>query len=100
MNGETLKREVIVTNPQGLHMRPLAAFAQLANRFQSTVTVQKGDQRSNGKSILDLMLLAADQGTELILEVSGSDAQAAVDVLARLLAAPSVDDISGAPGAA
>jgi phosphotransferase system HPr (HPr) family protein len=100
MNGETLKREVIVTNPQGLHMRPLAAFAQSANRFQSTVIVQKGDQRSNGKSILDLMLLAADQGTELILEVSGSDAQVAMEVLAQLLTAPSVDDISGAPGAA
>jgi len=100
MNGETFRRHVIVTNPQGFHMRPLTAFAQLANRFQSTVTVQKGTQCSNGKSPLELMLLGADLGTELILEVSGSVAHAAIDVLARFLAAPSADDISDSPGAA
>src|SRR5260370_20410805 len=70
MNGETLRRPVTITNPQGFHMRPATAFAQLAGQFQSTVTVCKGDQRINGKSPLELMFLGADQGTELILEVS------------------------------
>lgn len=92
MNGEPLRRQVTITNPQGFHMRPATKFAQLANQFQSTVTVYKGDQRINGKSPLDLMLLGADQGTELTLEVSGSDAPAALDALADLMAAPSADD--------
>jgi len=91
MNGETLQCKVIITNPQGLHMRPASAFAQLAGRFQSRVTVYKGGQGINGKSPLELMFLGADQGTELTLETAGPDARAALDALAGLMAAPSVD---------
>jgi phosphotransferase system HPr (HPr) family protein len=97
MNGETLRQKVVITNPQGFHMRPLTAFVQLANQFQSTVTVCKDGQRSNGRSALELMALAAEQGTELVLEVSGSDARAALDALARLLASPSPEADSGPP---
>lgn len=92
MNGEPLQRQVTITNPQGFHMRPATKFAQLASQFQSTVTVCKGDQRINGKSPLELMFLGADQGTRLTLEVAGSDAQAALDALAELMAAPSADE--------
>ena len=92
MNGEPLRRQVTITNPQGFHMRPVTKFAQLAGTFQSTVMVCKGDQRVNGKSPLELMFLGADQGTQLTLEVSGSDAQAAIDALGDLMAAPSADD--------
>jgi phosphotransferase system HPr (HPr) family protein len=92
MNGEILRRQVTVQDPLGFHMRPLTMFAQRAGQFQSTVTVAKDDQRVNGKSPLELMLLAAEQGTELTLEVSGPDAEAAIDVLAELLAAPGVDE--------
>ena len=99
MNGQTLQRTVTITNPQGFHMRPATAFAQLAGKFECTVTVCKGDQRINGKSPLELMFLGAEQGTELILEVSGSDGPAALEALAELLAAPSVDDVSETPGA-
>jgi len=70
MNGEVLQRKVTVNDPLGLHLRPLAAFAQRAKQFQSTVTVAKNEQRVNGKSPLELMLLAAEQGTELTLEVT------------------------------
>jgi phosphotransferase system HPr (HPr) family protein len=92
MNGEILRRKVMIVDPQGLHMRPLAAFAQRAGQFQSTVTVTKEDQRVNGKSPLELMLLAAQQGTELMLEVSGPDAHLAIDILAELLACPVPDE--------
>ena len=64
--GTTLRRTVRITNPQGLHLRPLTAFVQAAMRFQSSVHVCKADQRVNGKSALELMLLAAEQGTELV----------------------------------
>jgi phosphocarrier protein HPr len=92
MNGETLRRKVTITNPQGLHIRPASAFAQLAARFQSSVTVWKETQGVNGRSPLELLLLAALPGTELILEVSGEDARAALDALAELLAAPSCEE--------
>jgi phosphocarrier protein HPr len=98
MNGETLRRTVTITNPQGFHMRPATAFAQRAGQFQSTVTVWKGDQRINGKSPLELMFLGAEQGTELVLEVTGSDAAAAIAVLAEVMEAPSADDIPESKG--
>jgi phosphotransferase system HPr (HPr) family protein len=92
MSGETLQRRVVITNPQGFHMRPQSTFVQLANQFASTITVVKDQVRANGKSQWELMLLAAEQGTELVLEASGPDARAALDTLAAVLAAPSADD--------
>ncbi len=92
MSGETLRRKVIVKDPQGFHMRPLTVFAQRAGQFLCNVTVAKESQRVNGKSPLELMLLAAEQGTELELEVSGQDAQQAIDELAELLAAPGLEE--------
>lgn len=86
MSGETLRRTVKIVNPSGLHMRPLTAFVQRARQFHSSVTVTKDAKTVDGKSPLELMLLAAEEGTELILEVSGSDAAAAIDELAGLLA--------------
>jgi phosphocarrier protein HPr len=98
MNGETLRRTVVVVDPMGFHMRPLTVFAQQAGQFQSKVTVAKDGQQVNGKSPLELMLLAAQQGAELTLEVSGSDARAAIEVLAALLAAhPSEEPDSPLP---
>lgn len=88
MNGNCLRRPVTIQNPQGLHMRPASAFVQRAEQFTGTVTVAKGEQRVNGKSLWDLLLLAAEQGTELVLEVSGEDAAGALDSLALLLSAP------------
>ena len=88
MNGDNLQRKVRINNPQGFHMRPASLFAQAANQYQSTVFLCKDNQRINGKSPLELMVLGADQGTELTLEVSGPDAHEAIEALARLLAAP------------
>jgi phosphocarrier protein HPr len=88
-----LERTVVVRNPQGLHMRPAMAFARLATRFRSAVTVRRQDRRVNGRSGLSLMTLAALPGTELVLEVDGDDAAAALPVLAAALEAPSADDM-------
>lgn len=85
MNSQTVRRKVIVTDPQGLHLRPLAAFAQLASKFRSAVHVCKDNNRYDGRSPIQLMLLAAVQGTELTLEASGDDAPEAVEALAELL---------------
>ncbi len=86
INGEPLRREVTVANPQGLHIRPAAAFAELAARFEANVTVSRdGGERVNGKLWPDLLLLAAEQGTRLIIEVQGRDATDAIDALARAI---------------
>jgi phosphotransferase system HPr (HPr) family protein len=92
MNGAPLQQKVVITNPQGFHMRPMAAFAQLAARFDSSVKVSREGQSVNGKSILDLMLLAAARGTELTLEVTGPDAEAALDALVNLLKTPTEEE--------
>ncbi len=87
MNGEPLRRTVTINNPQGLHMRPITAFVELACRFQSGVFLMKEHgERVNGKSPLALLGLAAENGTSLTLEVSGPDAPAALDTLADFLA--------------
>jgi phosphotransferase system HPr (HPr) family protein len=100
MNGQPLNQTVTIRDPQGLHMRPAAAFAKAARQFQSTVTVRLNDRSVNGKSQLDLMLLAAEPGAELILEVAGEDAPGALALLADLIEAVAADgeeDDAGPP---
>ena len=89
-----LRATVVVRNPQGLHMRPAMLFARIAARFRSAVTVRRQDRVVNGKSLLNLMTLAAMPGTELEVEVAGDDAAAALPVLTQALSAPSADDMS------
>ncbi|MCY2986516.1 MAG: HPr family phosphocarrier protein [Planctomycetota bacterium] len=78
-------RTVTIVNPQGLHARPADAFVRLAHRFVASVAVIKDEQRANGKSILDILMLAAEFGSQLTIEASGGDAEEAVDALALLL---------------
>lgn len=85
MNGAPLQRRVLLVNPQGLHMRPSAAFVELAGRFQSTVTVHHEGRSVNGKSIWDLLSLAAMPGCEITLEAEGPDAPQALEALSALL---------------
>jgi phosphotransferase system HPr (HPr) family protein len=88
MNSAPLQRKVHLANPNGLHMRPIAAFVEVAERFQSSVTVAYDGKCVNGKSAWDLMLLAAMPGAELTLEADGPDAEEALEALARQLATP------------
>lgn len=97
MSGETLQRKVMIVNPQGFHLRPQSLFAQLAQQFQSEVALVRGEQRVNGKKQWDLMLLAAEPGTELTLEVTGPDAAQALEILAGILAADSADHLPEPP---
>ena len=87
MTGQTLQTTVEITNPHGFHMRPKADFVRLASRFQSNVTVFWEGRTGNGKSILDLMLLPAPQGSSLTVAVDGPDASAALNALVALLRA-------------
>lgn len=80
-----LRRAIKITNPQGLHARPASTFVKLASRFESEVTVRKGPDAVNGKSIMGLMTLAANVGSELVIEVSGPDAERAIEELSAFL---------------
>jgi len=98
MRADPLRHKGVITNPQGLHMRPSAALVELAGRFQSTITVSVNGKSVNGKSLWDLMLLAAMPGSELTLEVDGPDAPDALNALVTLLSAPPPEEGSaGAP---
>ena len=88
-----LQARVVVRNPLGLHMRPVMAIARIAKRFRSSVTLRRPDKSANGKSMTELMMLAAGPGDELLLEVEGDDAPAALPVLVAALEAPSADDM-------
>ncbi len=91
MSGELpqprVAHQVVITNAAGLHMRPATAFAELARLYQSSVAVLKDAKRVDGKSPLDMMLLAAEQGCALTVEAVGPDAAAAVQGLVELLVA-------------
>lgn len=80
-----LRKKIKITNPQGLHARPASSFVKLACRFESEVTVKKGPDAVNGKSIMGLMTLAASEGSELEIEVSGPDAEKALEELSSFL---------------
>ena len=85
MNEPQATATVTVTNPQGLHARPADMFVKLAVQFQSRINVTKDGWRVDGKSILDMLTLAAVSGSQLQLEATGPDAQAAIDALAALV---------------
>jgi phosphotransferase system HPr (HPr) family protein len=87
MSGNRLQRKIVVTNPQGLHMRPQSLFVQLARQYPGTIAVSKGTVRADGKSQLDLMMLAAEQGAELLVEVEGPDTAKTLDALCAILTA-------------
>ncbi|HYB52348.1 MAG TPA: HPr family phosphocarrier protein [Thermoanaerobaculia bacterium] len=82
-----IERELAIRNRLGLHARAAAKFVQTASRFKSAVKVRKNGEEVDGKSILGILLLAASQGTRIIVCVSGedeTDALAAVeDLVAR-----------------
>src|SRR5438477_4265720 len=88
----TASRHIVVSNTMGLHARPAMQFVDLANQFASTVTVTKPPQApgaaepvvADGKSVMQMIVLEATQGTTLHIEADGDDAAEAVKQLAEL----------------
>jgi phosphocarrier protein HPr len=81
------RRQVEIANCLGLHLRAADQFVRLARRFQSEIRVHSRGNECNGKSILDLTILAAECGTCLDVVASGPDAIGAVEALAALVLA-------------
>lgn len=82
-----VSRDIVVSNKLGLHARPAMQFVDLANQFQSKVTVSKGGEEAyeaDGKSVMQMIILAATEGTALKILADGDDAETAVEKLAKL----------------
>ena len=75
----------VIRNELGLHLRAAAAFVKLADRFESDVTMRRGEMAANGKSIIALVTLSAPCGTYVEILAEGVDAEAAVAALAELV---------------
>jgi phosphotransferase system HPr (HPr) family protein len=69
-----IEKRITVKCKQGLHARPAAVFVQIANKYTSNVTVRKGGEEVNGKSIMGILMMGADRLAELVLIVDGEDA--------------------------
>jgi phosphocarrier protein HPr len=76
---------VTVQNKLGLHARPAALFVQLANKFSSDIFVDKNGVEVNGKSIMSVMMLAVESGSEILIRGVGDDADDAVRALVELV---------------
>jgi phosphocarrier protein HPr len=87
--GEPRRLRVVLTNRHGLHARPAHLFVQTANAYASSLRVGRTDQdeRVDGKSIMGMMMLAAENGVELELEAAGPDAEGMLRALVELVRA-------------
>jgi phosphocarrier protein HPr len=80
-----LERTVRIVNKNGLHARPAAEIVKLAAKFKSNITIVKDDLDVNGKSIMGVMMLAAEHGSDVTFRAEGPDAQQALDALETLV---------------
>jgi phosphocarrier protein len=80
-----VEREVRIVNRNGLHARPAAEVVKLAARFRSDIRIAREDLEVNGKSIMGVMMLAAECGASVVFRAEGEDAAAAVDALTALV---------------
>ncbi len=80
------QQTVTIVNKLGMHARPSAMFVTEATRFEAEVYVSKDGTKVNGKSIMGVMMLAAEKGSELLLEVNGPDEEVAMAALVKVIA--------------
>jgi len=80
-----IKTQITISNKLGLHARASAKLTKLAGTFQSDVFMTRNERRVNAKSIMGVMMLAAECGSTLILRAEGDDAEAALEALAGLI---------------
>jgi phosphocarrier protein len=80
-----VEKKITIKNKLGLHARPAALFVQIANKFDCDITVKKGKQKVNGKSIMGIMMLAAGKGDTIHIKADGDGANTALSELEQLL---------------
>jgi phosphocarrier protein len=80
------EREVRIVNKLGIHARPAAEIVKTAGKFKSNIIIIRDDLEVNAKSIMGVMMLAAEFGATITLRATGDDADAALDALAAVIA--------------
>ncbi len=85
MTGNSMEKDIVIKSKQGLHARPAALFVQIANKFDSDIFVIKDGEEVNGKSIMGILMLAAEKGAKVRLKAIGSDAEEAIAELEKIL---------------
>ena len=81
-----IEKEFVIPNKLGLHARPAAMFVQEAAKFRSSILVNKDGLEINGKSVMGLMLLAAECGSRLKIKAEGPDEAQAIEALGKIFA--------------
>ena len=79
------QKELIISNKLGLHARPAAQFVKTSSQYSSEIWVEKDEERVNGKSIMGLMMLAAGQGSTILVSADGRDESDAISALETLI---------------
>jgi phosphocarrier protein HPr len=80
-----ITRSLLIRNRYGLHARPAAKFVEIASRFQAQVIMSKDGIEVNGKSIMGVLMLAAEKGSKIEIRASGKDEKEAIEALVGLL---------------
>jgi phosphocarrier protein len=80
-----IEKSLKITNKHGLHARPAAQFVKIAGKYTSDIKVIKDGLEVNGKSIMGIMMLAAEPGSEIVLNINGPDEQDAFNALSELI---------------
>jgi phosphotransferase system HPr (HPr) family protein len=80
-----VRKKLTVKNKQGLHARPAALFVQIANKFDSRITVKRDAEKVNGKSIMGILMLGAEKGSSIVIEAEGDDAHLAILELEKII---------------
>ena len=81
-----IQKTVTIVNKLGLHARPSALLVTISSHYKAEIFYTKGELRVNGKSIMGVMMLAAEKGSQLVIEVDGSDEQALLDEICQAIA--------------
>lgn len=81
-----IEKTITIKSQQGLHARPAALFVQIANKYNSNVSISKAGEKVNGKSIMGILTLGAEHGSTVTVEVDGEDAELLIKEIETLLA--------------
>jgi len=85
-NGNSIRvKQFSINNTLGIHARPAGLFAQTANKFNAQIVVEKNGVAVDGKSIMEVMMLGAGQGSSITIKAKGEDADLALDALEKLI---------------
>jgi phosphocarrier protein HPr len=80
------ERNAQIVNKQGIHARPAAEIVKTASRYKSNITIVRDDLEVNAKSIMGVMMLAAEHGSYITIRANGDDADAAIDGICKVIA--------------